>query len=188
MKKAICLAALLAATPASATTPATSVIYNPISQMTLTATTTARGANTIVSNGSPPSWSIPTDSKSGLIPRIRFDINDATSTGWGNVSIQIDLWGGVLPNGQQAVPPVLANGDGGAWGVTVGAREHLGAYSCVLSAVGADGVYAECAPVVGNVAAPVVPGSTIWWTLQVISPTGVVGASAVATAKLEIVQ
>ena len=125
-----------------------------------------------------PSFSIANAGGGALIPRLRLSINDATSTGWGGVSVQVDLW---------TVAPTFANGDRGSWSPATGAASHLGAFSGVMSAVYGDGAYAELSPAVGTeLAVRLASGSAIYWTLQVVTATGITGASKVVTLTPEI--
>jgi hypothetical protein len=106
-------------------------------------------------------------------------INDWTSTAWGAVSIQIDLW---------SAAPTFSNGDRGTFAVATGSAGHLGAYSCTFSAETGDGVYAECAPNVGMVAATYVAGSAISWTAQAVGASGVTGASKTMILTAEVIE
>ena len=153
---------------------------NPTSSLTLPATTTAYAAGNLVANSATAgSISVPglTLTNSGaIIPRLRLSTNDATSTGWGGVQVQVDLW---------SAAPTFVNGDRGAFALASGAASHLGAYSGTMSAVGGDGAYAELSPVVGSVSAPKLAVPTIYWTLQAVSATGVTGASKTFTLTAE---
>ncbi len=153
---------------------------NPTSTLTLTSATTARSANTLVANnataGSIVVPSLTLTNPGALIPRLRLSINDATSTAWGAVSVQIDLW---------SAAPTFTNGDGGAFAVATGAANHLGSYTGTFSAVAGDGVYAELAPVVGTVSAPRLAAPTIYWSMIAVSATGVTGASKTVTLTAE---
>ena len=110
---------------------------------------------------------------------MRLSINDATSTAWGGVGVQIDLW---------SAAPTFGAGDRAGWSLSTGAAAHLGAYSCTMSAEGGDGVYAECAPAVGTAPAYVLSGSTIYWTAQTTSASGVTGASKTMALTAEALQ
>lgn len=82
---------------------------NPTSTLTLSSLTTARSANTLIANSqtagsvSVPSLSLPQGNTAGMIPRLRLSVNDPTSTAWGGVGVQVDLW---------SAPPSFNNGDG----------------------------------------------------------------------------
>ena len=162
-----------------------SSVGNPSSTLTLTSTTTAYSAgNLIASSATAGSVVVPNFTiqlpGSALIPRLRLSTNDAISTAWGAVSIQVDLW---------SAAPTFTNGDRGAWSPATGTASHLGAYSCTMSAEYGDGAYAECAPAVGTVSAPkLASGTTVYWTLEAVSPSGVTGASKVFTLIAETVQ
>ena len=152
-----------------ATTPA-----NPTSTMTLTAVSTARGANTLVANSATAgsvvvsSFPISAQYRSAMQPGLRLSVNDPTSTGWGGVSVQVDEW---------SAAPTFTNGDRGAFAVATGSASHLGSFTCTFAAVAGDGAYAECSPLVGNVRIPAGIG-TVYWTVEATSATGVTSASA----------
>ena len=163
---------------AQATTPA-----NPQSFLALTGATTARTGGTLIANSATagsvvvPSFSVSAYYRSAMISGIRLAVNDSTSTGWGGTVVDVDLWG---------FAPTFNNGDRGAFAVATGAvagsgasgqTNHLGSFQCMMSGVNGDGVYSECAPVVGNVRIPANLG-TIFWTARVdaASSTGVTGA------------
>src|SRR5579863_9586902 len=67
---------------------------NPTSKLTLPASTTPYSAGQLIANSatassvSAPSFAIPAPG-SAIIPRLRLSTNDATSTAWGNASIQV---------------------------------------------------------------------------------------------------
>jgi hypothetical protein len=166
----------------TATTSA--ALTNPTSTLTLTSATTAYGAGQLIANNATaasvvvPSFSIANSGGGALIPRLRLSVNDATSTAWGAVSIQVDLW-------SQA--PTFSNGDRGAWSPATGTATHLGAYACTMSAEYGDGAFAECAPAVGSVSAPkLASGASVYWTLQAVAASGVTGASKVWTLTAEL--
>ena len=162
----------------------TSTIYNLTSTLTLSASTSARSSGTLVASSSTaasvvvPQFALP-DTPTGIIPRLRLSCNDATSTAWGSVGLQVDIW---------SAAPTFTNGDGGAWALATGSASHLGTYTGTFSAVNGDGVYAELAPTVGTVCVPVSPGSTIFWTLQTTSASGVTAASKSMNLTVEIIE
>lgn len=168
-----------------------SALSGPSSTLQLTSATTAYSSGQLIGSSATagsvvvPSFSLlPTGdaartNTTGLIPRLRLSINDSTSTAWGAVGIQIDLWSSA---------PTFSNGDRATWSVATGAASHLGAYSCTMSAEGGDGVYGECAPSVGQAPAYALGSSTIFWTAQTTSASGVTGASKVMTLKAEVLQ
>ena len=56
-----------------------------------------------------------------------------------------------------------------------------------MSAEYGDGAYAECSPVVGNVAIPkLASGTSIYWSLNAKTGSGVTGASKVFTLTAEM--
>jgi hypothetical protein len=115
-----------------------SAIGNPTSTLSLTSSTTAYSAAQLVANNATagsvtvPSFALPSNNVDALIPRLRLSINDSTSTAWGSVGVQIDLW---------SAAPTFSNGDRGTFAIATGSASHLGAYTGVFSAVGGDGVY-----------------------------------------------
>jgi len=160
---------------------------NPTSTLALPGTTTAYSANQIVANSATggsvvvPSFAIANTAGGARIPRLRLTTNDATSTGWGAASVQVDLW---------TAAPTFANGDRNTWNatnVTAGAAGHLGSYTCTFAPVVGDGAYAECAPQVGAYTlAKLASGTTVYWTEQTITATGVVGVSKTFTLTAEL--
>jgi len=128
---------------------------------------------------SAPKFNIATAGNGAFIPRVRLSTNDSTSTAWGGVSIQVDLW---------SAAPTFANGDRGTWSPATGTASHLGAYSCTMSAEYGDGAFAECAPAVGAAPAPVIIGGTaIYWTLEAVTASGTTGLSGVFTLTAEVI-
>ena len=162
-----------------------SSVANPTSTLTLPATTTAYSAGQLIASSatagsvSVPSFTLPGNNTQVLVPRLRLSTNDTTSTAWGGVAVQVDLW---------SAAPTFTNGDRGAFLPATGTASHLGSYSCTMSAEYGDGAYAECAPNVGTVAAASLSSSTIYWTLQATGASGVTGASKVFTLTAELVQ
>lgn len=125
-----------------------------------------------------PSFAIANIAGGAGIPRLRLSTNDSTSTAWPSVGLQVDLW---------SAAPTFNNGDRGAFSVATGTANHLGAYSCTMSAEYADGAYAECAPVVGTLPIPkLASGTSIYWTLQATSASGVTGASKTFALTAEV--
>ena len=174
----------------SVTATASGAITNPTSTLTLPSTTTAYSATTcttlpclIASSATAgsvvvPSFTIPNSAGGFYLPRLRLSTNDATSTAWGLVLIQIDLW---------TAAPTFTNGDRGAFLPATGTANHLGAYSCTMSPEYGDGAYAECAPAVGTTPAiKLASGTSVYWTLQNISASGVTGASKTFTLTAEL--
>lgn len=160
-----------------------SAVSNPTSTLTLTSSTTAYSSGQLVASSATagsvvvPSFSLPKNNVSALIPRLRLSTNDTTSTAWGAVGLQIDLW---------SAAPTFTNGDRAAFLPATGTANHLGAYTCTMSAEYGDGAYAECAPAVGTVAVVVAPGTVVYWTLQATAASGTTGASKAFTLTAEV--
>ena len=159
-------------------------ITNPTSTLTLPAATTARAAGTLVASSATagsivvPSFAIPNSAGGFYEPRIRLATNDATSTGWPGVQVQVDEW---------SAAPTFTTGDNTTWAVATGSQTHLATYSCAFSAVNGDGEYAECAIAQGTTPAiKLASGTSVFWTVQTVSATGVVGASGVITLWAEL--
>ena len=162
-----------------------SSVSNPTSTLTLPSTTTAYSAGQLIASSATagsvvvPSFTLQSPG-SALIPRLRLSTNDSTSTAWGAVSIQVDLW---------SAAPTFTNGDRGTWSPATGTANHLGAYICTMSAEYGDGAYAECAPSVGTVSVPkLATGTTVYWSLEAVSASGTTGASKVFTLTPELLQ
>ncbi len=165
----------------AATSP---IATNPTSTLTLPATTTAYSAGQLIANNATaasvtvPSFAIANGGGGAIISRLRLSTNDVTSTAWGGHTIQVDLW---------SAAPTWTNGDRGAWSPATGTANHLGAFTCVMSAEYGDGAYAECAPAVGNVAVPkLASGAAIFWSLESVDGSGVTGTSKVFTLAAEL--
>jgi len=96
--------------------------------------------------------------------------NDSTSTAWGGASLQIDLW---------SAAPTFTNGDRAAYAVATGAAGYLGSFTCLMSPVAGDGVYSVCTPLFGGMAEAIklASGTSIYWSMQALSATGVTAAS-----------
>ena len=159
-------------------------VSNPTSTLTMTSSTTAYSAGQLIASSATagsivvPYFSIINGGGGALIPRLRLSTNDTTSTAWGGVFIQVDLW---------SAAPTFTNGDRGTWSPATGTASHLGAYSCTMSAEYGDGAYAECSPAVGTVSAPALPTTAnIYWTLQAVTASGATGASKVWTLVPEV--
>jgi len=174
------------AVPVSGTITAASsnAITNPPSTLTLPAATTAYAAGNLIANNATagsitvPSFSILNSAGGAMIPRVRLSTNDATSTGWGGVQIQIDLW---------TAAPTFTNGDRGAWALATGSGSHFATYTCTMSAVWGDGAYNECAPSAGSAATgKLASGTAVYWTLKAVTASGVTGASKVFTLVPEL--
>jgi hypothetical protein len=166
------------------TAPASPLVTNPTSTLTLTSTTTAYTAGQLIANNATagsitvPSFAIANSAGGAMIPRLRLSTNDATSTAWGGKSIQVDLW---------TAAPTFSTGDRTTFTPATGTASHLGSYSCTMSAEYGDGAYAECAPNVGSFVLPKLgSGTAIYWTLIAVTGSGVTGASKVWTVTAEL--
>lgn len=163
---------------------ASPVTTNPTSTLTLPATTTAYASGQLMANSATagsvvvPSFSIANSAGGAFIPILRLSTNDSTSTAWGGVKVQVDLW---------TAAPTFNNGDRGTWSPATGTASHLRSYTCTFSAEYGDGAYAECAPAVGSFALPkLASGALIYWTLETAAASGVTGASKVFTLTAEV--
>jgi hypothetical protein len=170
-------------TPVPVTAASSGAITNPTSTLTLPSTTTAYGQSTLMATSATagsvvvPSFSIPNSAGGAIIPRVRLAINDATSTAWGSQTIRVDLW---------SAAPTWTNGDRGAWSPATNTGGHLAAYGCVMSAEYGDGVYGECAPLVGSSATiKLASGTTVYWSANAVTGSGVTGASKTVTLTVE---
>jgi len=157
---------------------------NNASTLTLPSTTTAYSANTLAASsataGSVAVPSVTLANGAGAITGLRLSSNDSTSTAYGGQTVQVDLW---------TAAPTFTNGDRGAWALASGSASHLRSFTGTMSAVAGDGVYAELAANVGNFALPkLASGTTLYWTLTMITGSGVTGASKVWTLVVETMQ
>jgi len=159
-------------------------LTNPTSTLSLTSTTTAYAAGQLIANNATaasvtvPNFAIANSGGGAIIPRLRLSTNDTTSTAWGGVSIQVDLW---------SAAPTWTNGDRGSWSPATGTGSHLGSYSCTMSAEYGDGAFAECAANVGSASLPkLASGTAIYWSLEAVSASGVTGASKTFTLTAEV--
>lgn len=157
---------------------------NPTSTLTMTATTTAYTAGQLIASSATaggvvvPSFAIATSAGSAVIPRLRLRNNDTTSTSWVSQTVQVDLW---------SAAPTFTNGDRAAFLTATGTASHLGAFTCTTSTIQGDGTYAECYPNVGNwVQVTLGSGTSIFWTLNALTGSGVTGASKVWTITAEV--
>lgn len=169
---------------ASLGTPLTTISgYNqlvtvPSGTLTLPSTTTAYSASTLIaSSGTAGSVVVPTltvanSAGAFAISRLRLSTNDTVSTSWGAQRIQVDLW---------TAAPTFSNGDRGTWAVATGAGAHWASYTCTMSAVGGDGTYGECTANYGSPTLKLASGTTLYWTLEALTGSGVTGASKVFT-------
>jgi hypothetical protein len=151
------------------------------STMNLTSTTTAYTAGQLIANNGTaanitnPSFSMP--AAGGAIPRLRLYTDDTLSTAWAGVSVQVDLWDDAV---------TWTNGDHGTWLPSTGASgHHLASYSCAFpSAVWGDGIETNCSINVGNYLSTI--ATTIYWSLQATSGSGVLTASKHISLKAEL--
>lgn len=142
-----------------------------VSTLSLTSSTTAYTSGQLVANNATagsvtnPSFSMP--AAGGAIPRLRVQTTDTTSTAWANASIQIDLWNAA---------PTWTNGDHATWLPATGSASHIASFTCSFpSAVWGDGLATECTPNQGNYISTT--STTIYWSVQATSGSGVLGAS-----------
>ena len=142
-----------------------------VSTLSLTATTTAYTTGQFVANNATagsvtnPSFTMP--ALGGVIPRLRVQTTDTTSTAWASASIQIDLW---------SAAPTWTNGDHAAWLPATGSASHIASYSCIFpTAVWGDGLATECTINQGNYASAIT--TTIYWSVKANSGSGILGAS-----------
>lgn len=166
-------------------------ITNPTSTLALPVTTTAYTAGWLICSSATvatcnttlaaTSFAIANAAGGAIISRLRLSTNDATATAWGAQTIQVDLW--------TAAPTFATTGDRASYNTdfATGSANHIGAYSCVMSAELADGAYAECAPTVGSAPMPkLASGTSIFWTLIATTGSGVTGASKTFTLTAEL--
>jgi hypothetical protein len=164
------------------------VITNPTSTLTLPSSTSAYTAGQLIANNATagsitvPSFAIATSAGAAAIPRLRLSTNDTTSTSWGGVQVQVDLW---------SAAPTWTNGDHATWLPATGSAVHLGAFTCAFpgasGTIWGDGLATECYPQVGNFPMPkLASGTSIFWSLQALTASGVIGASKVFTLTAEL--
>lgn len=176
--------------PAFATTPTVNAQQSGVWQVTptlttvstlsMTSSTSAYTSGQLVANNATagsitnPSFTMPT--LGGAIPRIRVVSSDTTSTAWANASIQVDLWD---------TAPTWTNGDHATWLPATGSAHHIASYSCSFgSAVWGDGLATECVPGQGNYASVV--STTVYWSVEATSGSGVLGGSKTLTLRAEV--
>lgn len=163
-------------------------VTSSTSTLTLPAATTAYTAGQLIANSATagsvvvPSFAIANTAGGAIIPRLRLSTNDATATGWGAQTIQVDLW---------SVAPTFTNGDRAAWLPATGSASHLAAYTCTMAgttaAVWGDGIAGECSVSPGNATTiKLASGTSVFWTLDAISGSGVTGVSKVFTLTAEL--
>lgn len=165
-------------------TPNTASVTNPTSTLTLSVTTTAYGIAALIANSATagsvvvPSFAIANSAGGVRLVALKLTSNDSTSTAWGAQTIQIDLW---------STAPTFTNGDRGAYAVATGTAGYLGSFTGVMSPVAGDGVYAVFAPTAGNeLLIKLASGTSVFWTMQALTGSGVTGASKVFTLTADI--
>lgn len=151
-------------------------ITNPTSTLTLPATTTAYTAGQ-QAGAAGSFFTIPNTAGGFYLPGLLLSSNETAANIWGGAIVQIDLW--------RAAPTL--GGDRTAYAVTAGSANYLGSYSCTVNAA-TDGGYAACAPTVGTTPAiRLSSGTSVFWTVQVVTPTGIAtGASKALTLTAEL--
>jgi hypothetical protein len=155
---------------------------NPTSTLTLTSATTAYTAGQLTANNATagsmtvPSFAIANSGGSAIISKIVLRSSDTTTTAWGRQTLQIDLWDAA---------PTFTNGDRAGYAVATRSAHYLGSFTCVMSPVAGDGVYSVCAPNAVNEIGPVAlsSGTSIFWTLDALTGSGVTGVSQTMTAR-----
>lgn len=164
---------------------------NPTSTLTLPATTTAYTAGQLACTNataatcntalSSTSFAIANSAGGASISRLRISTNDTTSTAWVGQTVQIDLW---------TAAPTFTNGDRGTWLPATGSASHLATFTCTFpTPVWGDGLGTECQLAVGtgNAANPKLgSGTSIFWSLDALTGSGVTGASKVFTLAAEV--
>lgn len=155
------------------------------SSFTLPSTTTAYTAGQLMANSATgasvvvPSFVLQSFTTNEIVlSRGRLSINDTTAASWNAQTITIDLW---------SAAPTFANGDRSTYLPATGTANHLGALTCVMSAVYGDGLYAECSVATGNfISIPAAAPTTIYWTATATTGSGTTGASKVVTFNPEV--
>lgn len=160
------------------------VVTNPTSTLTLPAATTAYGVGNLIANNATagsvvvPSFALANSAGAARIGALVLTSNDSTSTAWGGQTIQIDLWRSA---------PTFTNGDRAAYAVATGSANYIGSFTGVLSPVAGDGVYGRFIITAGNDAAlKLAAGTSVFWTMQSLTGSGVTGASKVFTLTPEV--
>jgi hypothetical protein len=124
-----------------------------------------------------PSFAIANSAGGAVINKMILTTNDSTSTAWGSAQVQVDLW---------TAAPTFTNGDRGAFAPATGTAGHRAAFTCIFSPEYGDGAYAECTPNSGSETVKLASGTSIFWTLQALTVSGVTGASKVFTLTAEV--
>jgi hypothetical protein len=164
---------------------------NPTSTLTLPATTTAYTAGQLACTSATAgtcntalastTFAIANSAGGASISRLRLSTNDTTSTAWAGQTIQIDLW---------TAAPTFTNGDRGTWLPATGSASHLATFACTFpTPVWGDGLGTECQLSVGtgnSANAKLGSGTSIFWSLDALTGSGVTGASKVFTLTAEL--
>src|SRR5208282_1329285 len=175
--------ALSLTNPLFAASPIGPTVTNPTSTLTLTSATTAYAIGNLIASSATagsvvvPSFAIATSGGAAVINKLLLTSNDSTSTAWGSAQIQVDLW---------TTAPTFTNGDRAAFVVATGTAAHRAAFTCTMSPEYGDGVYGECTPNFGSEAVKLGSGTTVYWTLQALTLSGVTGVSKVFTLTAEL--
>jgi len=175
--------ALSLTNPLFAASPIGPTVTNPTSLLQLTSATTAYAIGNLIASSATagsvvvPSFAIATSGGAAVINKLLLTSNDSTSTAWGSAQIQVDLW---------TTAPTFTNGDRAAFVVATGTAAHRAAFTCTMSPEYGDGVYGECTPNFGSEAVKLGSGTTVYWTLQALTISGVTGVSKVFTLTAEL--
>jgi hypothetical protein len=139
------------------------LIVNPTSTLTRPANTTAYASGELIASstiaGSIVVPSITVARGSGLGFGIRY-ARLYTNTTWSSVAVTLRLW---------SAAPTYANGDGGAYDVTLGSASYLGSYSMTFAAfAGGDGAFAVAQPNgATEIDVMLSSGTAIYWDLAI---------------------
>jgi hypothetical protein len=78
----------------------------------------------------------------------------------------------------------MTNGDREAYLVATGSANYLASYSCTVIPAG-DGAYGACVPTGSTPAIRLAGGTSVFWTTEAVTGSGVTGASKVFTLTAE---
>lgn len=167
-------------TGGSVTATSSGSITNPTSVLTRPADTTAYAANDLIATSttagsvSVKSFAIATSAGGAILARLRLATN--VTTGWGGVSISVNLW---------STAPTYTNGDNGAYAVATGAAGWLGNFQFALTQF-ADGAVGAAQLVGANeIALSLSSGTSVFWDMQVLTvATPISGQTFTLTAEL----
>jgi hypothetical protein len=156
-------------------------ITNPTSTLTRPANTTAYAANQLIASSTSagsvvvPSFAIAISGGSAITARLRLRTNAVT--GWGGVNFSINLW---------SVAPTYANGDGGAYAVSIGSANWLANFLIPSLQQFGDGAIGGGGLTSANeMAIKLGSGTAIFWDLQILSAaTPVSGQTLTFTAEV----